>query len=162
MMLLRGGDTHVFFEPLEKLRQKAHDGEFAEMLMVAQATNSIAIFERDLMNDEAEEYIITAGIPRTSPGQDKMVLFRENAEILAPIMEQIPKDAEVWIATNPPIPLCGKFRAWKPRQLRTCTDNLRHEVWGNDATEANNRMLTAKGYTSYGPAAAIAREVLGL
>jgi len=156
MMLLQKGNTHAFFEPLPEARQKLQAGEYAEMEMVACATgNKVLYFQ--IIPRNCEVYIVTAGKPRTSPKQDKTDLLNENLAILEPLIERIPDGATVWIATNPPVELADFFGA---RPLRSCTDNLRKAVWGEDWKEANDRMLAAKGYTSYGPAVAIAKEVL--
>ena len=155
MMLLQKGNNHAFFEPLPEARQKLHDGEFAEMLMVAAATGNEAVWCEEIPFGDA--YIVTAGVPRTSSAQSKDGLFKLNEPILAGVCYPIPPDSKVFIATNPPNELAERFHA---TPLRSCTDNLRRQVWGSEWQVRNNAMLDAKGYTSYGPAVAIALEVL--
>lgn len=154
MMLLQKHNTHAFFEPLPEARQKLHDGEFAEILMVAAATGNEAVWCEDV--PAAGYYIVTAGVPRTSSTQSKSELYDKNNRILTDLLKDIPGN-KMFIATNPPVELAERFGA---RPLRSCTDNLRRQVWGSEWQVRNNAMLDAKGYTSYGPAAAIAMEVL--
>jgi malate/lactate dehydrogenase len=163
MMLLQKGNTHAFFEPVAALRRKACDGEYSEMRMVAQATGNQVVWYGRLPQD-CEVYVITAGVPRKSPKQDKSLLISKNYAIVSRLVGRIPPGNQVFIATNPPneiVPRLAKYKKRVAFPLRSCTDNLRKAVWGDGWMEANNAMLAAKGYTSYGPAVAIAREVLG-
>ena len=159
MMLLKKGNTHAFFEPLPEARQKLHDGEFAEMLMVAAATGNKATWHEDIPQG-CGAYIITAGKPRTSSTQSKGELQKENYPIVARLAKEC--NGRLFIATNPPKELAAELLldGIIVTPLRDCTDNLRRQVWGSEWTIRNNAMLDAKGYTSYGPAVAIAKEVL--
>jgi len=164
MMLLQKGNTHAFFEPLPEARQKLHDGEFAEMLMVAEATGNDAKWHESVMQN-ADAYIITAGVPRKSSTQPKSELLAANYSIVTQLVNAIPEPPEggkVFVATNPPNELAAELLldGVKVTPLRDCTDNLRRQVWGSEWAIRNNAMLDAKGYTSYGPAVAIAKEVL--
>ena len=161
MMLLQKGNTHAFFEPLPEARQKLHDGEFAEMLMVAAATNNEATWHESIPLD-ADAYIITAGVPRKSSTQPKSELLAANYSIVTQLVNEIPEFGKVFVATNPPKELAAELLldGIIVTPLRDCTDNLRRQVWGSEWTIRNNAMLDAKGYTTYGPAVAIALEVL--
>ena len=161
MMLLQKGNTHAFFEPLPEARQKLHDGEFAEMLMVSAATNNEATWHESIPLD-ADAYIITAGVPRKSSTQPKSELLAANYSIVTQLVNEIPEFGKVFVATNPPNELAAELLldGVKVTPLRSCTDDLRKAVWGESWQRANDRMLAAKGYTSYGPAVAMAKEVL--
>ena len=159
MMLLQKGNTHAFFEPLPEARQKLQAGEYAEMEMVACATGNKAMFFQ-IIPQSCDAYIITAGKPRTSSTQSKGELQKENYPIVARLAKEC--NGRLFIATNPPKELAADLLldGFIVTPLRDCTDNLRRQVWGSEWAIRNNAMLDAKGYTSYGPAVAIAMEVL--
>ena len=153
-LMLRGGGNDVhFYEPMINARILFRKGEFRELEMVAKSTGNRA---RWGFGEDADIHIITAGKPRSSPRQSKAALYKTNA----PIVKRLAKRCrgKVYIATNPPKEICRDVPNALP--LRDCVDELRQACWGKEWARLNDQVLAAKGYTSYGPAAAIAKEVL--
>ena len=154
MMMKDTGNTFSFYEPLPGSRIRFGKGEFREMEMVAHVTGNRVELG---FPDRADIWIITAGKPRTSSKQEKGDLLKVNLPIVRKLVRRC-KKGKIYIATNPPKELCAVIPNTLP--LRECVDELRRELWGASWKRVNDQMLNAKGYTSYGPAAAMAKEVL--
>ncbi|MBN3036860.1 MAG: hypothetical protein JW834_00260 [Candidatus Diapherotrites archaeon] len=148
------------------------EGEVLDLAPVAKDTSNEVVFSASPSN--ADVYVITAGKARRR-GESKEELFETNKRILSGIMENLPKDRRVFIATNPPTMISKAFSAWNCTAFGIDTDRLRanfldtkvkgtHESLEGEGAEKvrelNSRVMSLKGFTQYTPAYALAKRVL--
>lgn len=158
LLLTRFDFSLALTEPSDKFRERAF-AEFYDLAPIADF-HGIELSFSTKPSMDSDIYVIASGKPRQSKNESKEALFKDNWGIVQKVVKNIPKQARLYIVTNPPNRIASnlRFKGFKDViPLRSCTDSLRGRI-GNPE-RINELVLDGKGYTQYTPGWACADKI---
>ena len=137
---------------------RARKGNYYEMVMVSKITGNRVVFTK-LPAVHVDAYVIAVG---DHAAKDPTKIFTQNMNA---VMEVLPKteDKPLFVATQPSKLICDGLKkfGYDARETMTCIDRVKRIAFNDDWRRINNMVIDNKGDSTFGPAAAVAFEVLG-